>query len=443
MKAVIVTALLMVCTVMGAPTTDDLFSDFKATHARNYVSPGEERKRFEIFAANMKKAAELNRKNPMATFGPNEFADMSSEEFQTRHNAARHYAAAKARRAKHTKSFTKEEIKAADGQKIDWRLKGAVTSVKNQGSCGSCWSFSTTGNIEGQNAIATGNLVSLSEQELVSCDTTDNGCNGGLMDNAFGWLISTRGGQIATEASYPYVSGNGIVPACSYNLDNKPVGATISNFQDITGTEEDMAAFVFNYGPLSIGVDASTWQSYAGGIITYCPDVQIDHGVLIVGYDDTAPTPYWIIKNSWTANWGEDGYIRVAKGSNMCGLTSTPSSSVVGNGHRSIPALTIPESGYLIQMTCLDAKCSDGCSRMTLPLQMCLPLKEGGSVIAACYPSQVTLSMFQTTDCTGPLRTINMPQNQCLISYTGYFENICASYTNFALPKGLLLPRRF
>nr|AAM09951.1 49 kDa cysteine proteinase Cysp1 [Cryptobia salmositica] len=428
---------------MGAPTTEVLFGNFKAAHARNYASPDEERKRFEIFAGNMKKAAVLNRKNPMATFGPNEFADMTSEEFQTRHNAARHYAAAKARPPKNTKTFTAEEIKAAVGQQIDWRLKGAVTPVKNQGACGSCWSFSTTGNIEGQHAIATGQLVAVSEQELVSCDPIDDGCNGGLMDNAFGWLISAHKGQIATEANYPYVSGNGIVPACSSSPESKPVGATISAFQDIARTEEDMAAFVFKHGPLSIGVDASTWQSYAGGIMSYCPQDQIDHGVLIVGFDDTASTPYWIIKNSWTANWGEEGYIRVAKGSNQCGLTSHPSSSVVGNSPSPTPAPTTPGSGSLIQMYCFDDKCSNGCRKNTLPLHTCLPLNGGGSAIASCNPIQVILSIYQTIDCTGPSQPNAMSLNQCLLGNTGYFENICTSNTNTAMPKGLLLPRGF
>eukprot|EP00758_Cryptobia_borreli_P013122 Tbor_TRINITY_DN5806_c0_g2::TRINITY_DN5806_c0_g2_i3::g.7362::m.7362/K01373/CTSF; cathepsin F len=301
-----------------------------------------------------------------------------------------------------------------------------------------CWSFSTTGNIEGQHAIATGNLVSLSEQELVSCDPIDNGCNGGLMDNAFGWLISAHKGQIVTDASYPYVSGNGIVPQCSFSTDSKPIGATITDFQDIAKTEEDMAAFVFQHGPLSIGVDATTWQSYMGGIVSNCPNMQIDHGVLIVGFDDTAPTPYWIIKNSWTANWGEEGYIRVAKGSDQCGLTNSPSSSIVGQSPSPTPA---PSSGSLIQLNCYDDKCSTGCSRNTLPLHTCLPLN-GGSAIASCNPTQVILSIFQTSDCTGPSQGNAMPLNQCLLGNSGYFENICTSNTN-SVKGGLLLPRGF
>jgi cathepsin F/cysteine peptidase B len=252
---------------------------------------------------------------------------MTAAEFKTRHNAERHFAARK--RSATPIEFGAAELRAAASQAIDWRAKGAVTAVKNQGQCGSCWSFSTTGGIEGQWFLAGNALTSLSEQELVSCDTNDSGGNGGLMDNAFDWLVSNRNGQIVTEASYPYVSGGGVVPACSANLASKAVGATITGHRDITQTEDQMASFVYSSGPLSIAVDASTWQTYMGGIVTNCPQGQIDHGVLIVGFDDAASTPYWIIKNSWTTSWGEAGYIRVQKGTDQCSITSYPTTSIV------------------------------------------------------------------------------------------------------------------
>jgi hypothetical protein len=143
-----------------------------------------------------------------------------------------------------------EKVQAA-GSKIDWRAKGAVTYVKNQGQCGSCWSFSTTGNIEGQWFLAGNTLTPASEEELVSCDTADDGCNGGLMDNAFGWLVNSRGGAIVTEASYQYVSGTGNVPACSIPSGN--VAAVISGHNNLPQNEAQMGAWMMTGGPLSIG----------------------------------------------------------------------------------------------------------------------------------------------------------------------------------------------
>jgi len=201
--------------------------------------------------------------------------------------------------------------------------------VKNQGQCGSCWSFSTTGNIEGQWAIAGNSLVSLSEQELVSCDTLCSGCNGGLMDDAFDWLVETQGGGITLEADYPYVSGGGYVPPCQ---GGQSPAAYISGHQDVAHDEGSMAAFVAQSGPLSIAVDATSWQSYGGGVMTDCQATQVDHGVLIVGFDTSASPPFWIIKNSWGPGWGESGYIRIMYGANECLITTVPSSSTAGQG---------------------------------------------------------------------------------------------------------------
>eukprot|EP00657_Telonema_sp_P-1_P003152 TRINITY_DN1758_c0_g1_i3.p1 TRINITY_DN1758_c0_g1~~TRINITY_DN1758_c0_g1_i3.p1 ORF type:complete len:234 (+),score=52.43 TRINITY_DN1758_c0_g1_i3:219-920(+) len=229
-------------------------------------------------------------------------------------------------------SFTDAELKAAEVTKIDWRARGAVTAVKNQGQCGSCWAFSTTGGIEGQWALSGHKLTSLSEQELVSCDHTDSGCNGGLMSRALDFLIRYHHGHIVTEASYPYTSGGGIPSSCSANLDNKAIGATISGIHAVADNEEAMAVFVGSKGPLSIGVDANSWQTYTGGIMTNCQGGQIDHGVLLVGYDyqpgKTSDKSYWIIKNSWGSSWGEAGYIRVRMFHRECSI-GTPTSSTV------------------------------------------------------------------------------------------------------------------
>jgi cysteine peptidase B len=306
------------------------WSEYKQQFGKKYATPEEESRREVTFQTNMRRAAELAKRNPLAAFGANEYTDMSADEFKVYHNADRYFKgyAAKRSGAKLT-SFTAEQD-AARPTSVDWRSKGAVTYVKNQGQCGSCWSFSTTGNIEGQWFLAGNKLVALSEQEFVSCDTIDSGCNGGLMDNAFTWVVQSRGGWVTLESAYPYVSGAGQVPACS--ISGKPKVAQITGHQDFQNSESAMATALSTNGPISIGVDASSWQTYSGGILTDCTSTQVDHGVLLVGYDLSYSTPYWIIKNSWGPSWGEQGFIRVAYGSDQCLITTAPSSSIAGSG---------------------------------------------------------------------------------------------------------------
>jgi len=308
-----------------------MFKDFKAAHNKKYASAHEEARRFANFHANMRKAAALQASEPTATFGVNIFSDLSEAEFKTRHNAEKHYA----RRVGEAKPIAPltdaeiAEIKAKNGgaTDVDWRQKGAVVPVKDQGQCGSCWAFSTIGGIEGQWFLAGNKLTSLSEQEFVSCDTIDEGCNGGLMDNAYEWVISKNGGKITTEAAYPYVSGSGSVPGCK--LSGKPAGATISGHQDLPKNEAQMAAWLVAHGPISIAVDATSWQTYTGGIMSNCQSQQLDHGVLIVGLGTSGSEQYWIVKNSWSTSWGEQGYIRLKYGTNQCLITQYPCTATV------------------------------------------------------------------------------------------------------------------
>jgi len=337
MKLVLV-ALLVACAAaqvdyIGA-TAPTMWEEFKATYGKKYASVMEERARFSYFEMNLRIAARNQVENPLASFGMNKYADQSAQEFKGYyHHADRYFAARASERRVVPDMFTTEQARAivlAATSTVDWRTKGAVTAIKDQQQCGSCWSFSATGSIEGQwflKAGANNKLTAVSEQELVSCDTNDDGCGGGLMDNAFNWLVSARSGNIVTEASYPYVSGNGNVPAC--NLTGKVVGATIKGHQDLPHNEDQMAAWLTTNGPIAIAVDATSFQSYTGGILTNCISRQLDHGVLLVGYSVSGTTNYWIIKNSWGASWGESGYIRVARGSNQCMLTSLPSTATV------------------------------------------------------------------------------------------------------------------
>jgi len=397
------------------------FQHFKKTHSRKYASPAEESLRFKYFVENMQTAAKMSARNPLAKFGVNEYSDMSAAEFKSRHNGNAYYAKVAAE-SKHNIDHTAvsaESMRAAAGRKQDWRPKGAVTPIKNQGQCGSCWSFSSTGSIEGQWFLAGNPLTSLSEQELVSCDTIDSGCQGGLMDNAWTWLMQAHNGSIVTEASYPYVSGGGEVPACS--MSGTQFGAQISGYANIAKNETAMGGFVFTSGPMSVAVDATSWQTYVGGILTDCISNQIDHGVLVVGFDDTNQPPYWIIKNSWGEGWGEDGYIRVEKGTDQCLITSYPCTSKVTAGPAPTTTATTtagpaPAGTEFEQKTCFDPKCSN-CTSVRLPQNQCIT-SGSFSYTATCVSDALMISTYPTRKCTGTATVTSNPIDQCLVHFS-------------------------
>jgi len=211
---------------------------------------------------------------------------------------------------------------------LDWRTKGGVNAVKNQQQCGSCWAFSATGSMEGLSRTMdgkdTGKLLNLSEQQLVDCSQAqgNQGCNGGLMDNAFQFVIANGG--ICDEKSYPYVAQD---QTCQTTC--KPV-FNIKGFTDVTPGSEDQLMSASTKTPVSIAIEADqqVFQFYSGGVLDDAScGTQLDHGVLVVGYGNAASDqkPYWIVKNSWGAQWGEKGYIRMVRGKNQCGLSAEPS----------------------------------------------------------------------------------------------------------------------
>jgi len=207
---------------------------------------------------------------------------------------------------------------------VNWIQLGGVTPVKNQGACGSCWAFSTTGALEGAKFVKTGELVSLSEQNLVDCDHEDLGCSGGLMDDAF--KFDKKNGGLCSEADYPYLAKQG---ECNPMHCEDVPGSEVTNFYDVPPGKEMSLIAALAMQPVSVAIQADqfAFQFYKGGVLTNdsCGD-QLDHGVLAVGYGSDLETnePYFLVKNSWGPTWGEDGYIRISRKSKqeygICGI---------------------------------------------------------------------------------------------------------------------------
>jgi C1A family cysteine protease len=296
---------------------------------KSYDGVSHKAKAFESFANNDKIIDTHNSKNLSYTLGHNEFSDLSQDEFKTRMGfklKKNTFLRTAKNRAMKLNMVHKVSL-GSNPDAVDWVSKGAVTAVKNQGSCGSCWSFSSTGAIEGAYAISSGSLVSLSEQQLVSCDTTDNGCGGGMMDNAFTWV--KKNGGLCTESSYPYESSSGSAPSCVTSSCSKAV--TITGHTDVAENDESALEDAVAQQPVSVAIEAdqSVFQLYESGVLkdSSC-GTALDHGVLVVGYGTDSGTKYWKVKNSWGSTWGEEGYIRMEKdtgGSGMCGVASIPS----------------------------------------------------------------------------------------------------------------------
>jgi len=253
----------------------------------------------------------------------NAFGDLSHEEFKATYASGYRSIKDTVHRARNAPAKKTHKDPPAS---FDWTTQGAVTPVKNQQQCGSCWAFSATGSMEGAYFIAKKTLPSLSEQQLVDCSTAqgNQGCNGGLMDNAFQYVI--QNGGITSEAAYPYKAVNGPCQTA------KSV-ATISSFQDVAQGDEKALQTAVLLGPVSVAIEADQqcFQFYTSGVLTdpSC-GTQLDHGVLAVGYGtDATAGDFWKVKNSWGTGWGMDGYILIARGTNECGIAQEPSYPIV------------------------------------------------------------------------------------------------------------------
>jgi len=273
--------------------------------------------RYSIFRDNLKSIADHNAKDLGWTQTMNHFGDLTPDEFHATSKGFNHVNNDFLR----SKNLHKVSGKVLANE-VDWRTKGAVTPIKNQGQCGSCWAFSTTGSTEGALQIATGKLVSLSEQELVDCAAAEGnqGCNGGLMDNGFQFIINNNG--IASEDSYPYSATGG-----QCHSSGLPVAGDIKGFKDVAKGDENALKDAVSLGPVSVAIEADklAFQFYHQGVFAGNCGNKLDHGVLVVGYGSENGKDFWIVKNSWGAQWGDQGYIRIARGQDLCGIADCAS----------------------------------------------------------------------------------------------------------------------
>jgi hypothetical protein len=301
----------------------EAFMLWTTQHGKSYTNELEATHRQRVFATNVDRIAAHNAASSSWKMALNAFADLTAEEFAATHLGSNPASPGAVRPRPPGTPFSHGNITHTPDH-VDWRAHDAVTEVKNQAMCGSCWAFSTTGSIEGINAIKTGKLVSLSEQELVDCDKSkDMGCGGGLMDFAFKFVVDIGG--LDTERDYAYW---GIDGTCD-TLKEKRKTVSIDGFEDVPKSDEHALRQAVSQQPISVAICASELQFYGSGVVDSCCK-QLDHGVLAVGYGiDDNKKPYWLVKNSWGPAWGEKGYFRLHRDipdpDGTCGIATTAS----------------------------------------------------------------------------------------------------------------------
>eukprot|EP00656_Telonema_subtile_P002649 TRINITY_DN111_c0_g3_i1.p1 TRINITY_DN111_c0_g3~~TRINITY_DN111_c0_g3_i1.p1 ORF type:complete len:348 (-),score=99.56 TRINITY_DN111_c0_g3_i1:94-1137(-) len=307
-------AALATAAPLGQTEMKEVFSTFKADFTKLYKNAAEEARRFEIFVESVKLIRDHNINHAATagyTMGINQFADYTRAEYR---ELLGYNASAK----KANPIAVLDTVNLATS--VDWTTKGAVTPVKNQQQCGSCWAFSTTGALEGALAIKNKKLVSLSEQELVDCAGSfgNQGCNGGLMDDGFKY-IQSKGDEL--EADYAYTATTGTCNTAKQSAADGVAASVITGIKDVTPQScTDMMAAVA-LGPVSVAIEADQtgFQHYSSGVFSGTCGTSLDHGVLVVGYGTDGSSEYWKVKNSWGATWGDAGYIRMTKSCSSTG----------------------------------------------------------------------------------------------------------------------------
>jgi len=381
-------------------TDDPQFEDFKARFGRHYASEQEEEYRHKVFRENLRFIDAENKKGKSYMVGVTNFADLTFSEWRSQYLTGY-----KPSMRKTSFGVFRAPASFAAPDSVDWTTKGAVTPVKNQAQCGSCWSFSTTGSIEGRSAIKTGTLASISEQQLVDCDTSkDHGCNGGLMDYGFQYVISSGG--LCSEVAYPYEAAQGTCKSssCGTKFD------AISSYEDVASCDQDSLEAALCAGPVSIAIEAdqSSFQQYTGGVLTGDCGKNLDHGVLLVGFGtDSTYGDYWKVKNSWGSTWGDAGFVKLLRGkggTGECGLLSQPSYPVV----KASADVSMPMTSHY------EDPAKGGCQKGELNIQV-----------------QGVKGDFCTPECTNSACPTDVPagvtaQPQCVLQNAADHKKYCA-----------------
>jgi len=297
----------------------DEFRNWMQQYNKQYETDAEFQHRFQVFMQNKERVAQMIRSTPAnanTKWGVTKFMDLTPEEFKNTFLGT---------------TVTDDEKPSRDLDTLqqslpstfDWRSSSScISAVKNQGNCGSCWAFSTTEGTESAYCISTGKLYTLAPQELVSCDNTCDGCGGGSVTAALNFVEKNG---LEGESSYPYTSGtSGQNGKCTYSASAVEATVTSWGYATQTKNETAMQVSMYNISPLAVVVDAQSWQFYKGGVVTSNCGTSLDHAVQAVGWNQASSTPYWIVRNSWGADWGEAGYIWVEMFKDMCGIASQP-----------------------------------------------------------------------------------------------------------------------
>jgi len=296
---------------------ESAWTHWKQTQGKSYGNNSEEQYRFGVFTDNYAKVQKFNASGELAKLALNKFADMTQVEFKNMYLGYKKPAFMKSNMVAR---FSTENLKSSK----NWVTEGAVGAVKDQGQCGSCWAFSAVSSTESANYLGRHltSVPSYSEQQLVDCaggSYGNMGCNGGLMDQAFEY-IKTH--PLANESDYPYTAQDG---TCSYSSGT----GSVSAYTDVTPNSPDQLRAALNQQPVSVAIEADSYvfQLYSTGVITSsgCGQ-QLDHGVTAVGYGTEGSNDYFLVRNSWGASWGDQGYVKIgASSSNVCGILSQPS----------------------------------------------------------------------------------------------------------------------